>query len=64
MKGFSRVLGHLIPKKIEDAIGEAIQALTLLIPVVLEGSRVKMTDDAGDVNIGTLEDLAGKEDQR
>ena len=61
LKGFGRVLGHLIPQKIENAIGEAIQAFALLIPVVLEGSRVKVTDNAGDVNIcRTLEDLAGQ----
>ena len=66
LKGFSRVLAHLITKKIEDAIRQAIQALALLIPVVLEGSRVKVTDDAGDVDIGALElkILRDKEDQR
>ena len=55
LKGFSRVLGHLIP------IDEAIQALIgFSSQSSLEGSRVKVTDDAGDVNIGTLEDLAGQ----
>ena len=54
LKGFSCVLGHLVPKNIEDTIGEAVQAFALLIPVVLEGSRVKVTDDVGDVDIGPL----------
>ena len=45
---------------VENTIGQAIQAFALLIPVVLEGSRMKVTDDAGDVNIGTLEDLPRK----
>ena len=50
----------------EDPVGEAVQAFALLIPVVLEGSRVKVTDDAGDVDIGALElkILRDKEDQR
>ena len=60
LKGFRSVLGHLIPEKIKDTVGETIPALSLLIPVILEGSRVKVADDAGDVDIGALENLPGK----
>ena len=42
---------------IKNTISEAIQTLAFLIPVVLERSRMKVTDDAGDVNIRALEDL-------
>ena len=42
---------------VKDRFSKAIQALTFLIPVVLEGSRMKVTDDAGDVDISALEDL-------
>ena len=42
---------------VKDTFSKAIQALAFLIPVVLEGSRMKVTDDAGDVNIRALEDL-------
>ena len=45
---------------VENAICKANQAFALLIPVVLEGSRMKVTDDAGDVNIRALEDLPRK----
>ena len=44
----------------ENPVGKAIQALALLIPIVLEGSRMKVTDDAGDVNNRALEDLPRK----
>ena len=44
----------------EHPVGEAVQAFALLIPVVLEGSRMKVTDDAGDVDIRALEDLPGE----
>ena len=40
LKGFSRVLGHLVPEWVKDAIGEMVQAFALLVPVVLEGSRI------------------------
>ena len=38
----------------ENPVG-AVQAFALLIPVVLKGSRMKVTDDADDVNIGAPE---------
>ena len=43
---------------IKNTISKAIQTLAFLIPVVLERGRMKVTDDAGDVNIRALEDLA------
>ena len=42
---------------IKNTISKAIQTLAFLIPVVLERSRMKVTDDAGDVYIRALEDL-------
>ena len=45
---------------VENAVGQAIQAFPFLIPIILEGSGMKVTDDAGDVNIRTLEDLPRK----
>ena len=44
----------------EDPVGEAVQAFALLIPVVLEGSRMKVTDDAGDIDVRAFEDLPGE----
>ena len=58
LKGFGGVLGHLISEMIKDAFSEAIQTLAFLIPIIFERSRMKVTDDAGDVNISALEDLA------
>ena len=63
LKGFRGSFGHLFPEVVEDTIGEAIQSLALLIPVVLKGSRMKVTDDAGDVNI-ISKIFREREDQR
>ena len=43
LKGFSRVLGHLVTEVVENTISKAIQAFAFLIPVVLEGSRLRQT---------------------
>ena len=55
LKGSRNVLGHLMAKHL---VHQTVQALAFLIRVVLQGRRMDMTNDTGDVHIRALEDLA------